>query len=482
MGTGILPNTNNEVIHRETRNSQRRSAREQKARETEEAKDEAAELKARIAALQEARRGSAAQSKELSQQLKTLKASSGSRSSEAAGLFARENSAAINAASQQRLLDTNTKSSVAVYQNTLKQQWDSLSGESQAAWNDRAEAEAGNVLSKCLLSLAADTLTISFRNQQEFIETMSMALQDLCQGGLLGDSEMILWYAFREVGNDDLRAGSIHAHSAHNQVRIGAGQEDLHSQYEKAWWHFADDSIPRNVPVNTSIPRNSADQPVFPAVDLNTVSMADMRTLLGDYFDQCWDHRGVDNKATLIPWEKLVSEPGKCCYFQNLSAIEVLTLAQCLLSTSSINSPTPFRFLDPEEELLVHSNPASPPESPPRQSLPPGSPPKSSASPAHNLQKSLSPPPPTIVEQAPKSPAFRRETRVVEQAGSNIDGGLAKKRRKIDNPAPVPNPTRKSERHKSAVSKKRSGGVAKRAKTTKWRGWVEVDSDVNELS
>ncbi|KAJ6528209.1 hypothetical protein B0H19DRAFT_1275003 [Mycena capillaripes] len=338
----------------------------------------------------------------------------------AAGLFARENSAAINAASQQRLLDTNTKSSVAVYQNTLKQQWDSLSGESQAAWNDRAEAEAGNVLSKCLLSLAADTLKISFRNQQEFIETMSMALQDLCQGGLLGDSEMILWYAFREVGNDDLRAGTIHAHSAHNQVRFGAGQEDLHSQYEKAWWHFADDSIPRNVPVNTSIPRNSADQPVFPAVDLNTVSMADMRTLLGDYFDQCWAHRGVDNKATLIPWEKLVSEPGKyhdtqglsikLNHPQNLSAIEVLTLAQCLLSTSSINSPTPFRFLDPEEELLVHSNPASPPESPPRQSLPPGSPPKSSASPAHNLQKSLSPPPPTIVEQAPKSPAFRRET------------------------------------------------------------------------
>lgn len=46
-----------------------------------------------------------------------------------------------------------------------------------------------------------------FRNQQEFVETMSLALQDLCQGGLLGNSEMVLWYAFREVGNDDLLAG-----------------------------------------------------------------------------------------------------------------------------------------------------------------------------------------------------------------------------------------------------------------------------------
>jgi hypothetical protein len=61
-------------------------------------------------------------------------------------LFAQENSDTLSAAVQQRLRDTNNKSPAGVYQNVLKERWDSLNGEEQAGWNTRAEAEADNIL------------------------------------------------------------------------------------------------------------------------------------------------------------------------------------------------------------------------------------------------------------------------------------------------------------------------------------------------
>lgn len=60
-------------------------------------------------------------------------------------LFAQENSESLTAASKQRVDDTDHKSLAAVYQIILKERWDSLTGEEQASWNDRAELEAGNI-------------------------------------------------------------------------------------------------------------------------------------------------------------------------------------------------------------------------------------------------------------------------------------------------------------------------------------------------
>ncbi|KAJ7807925.1 hypothetical protein B0H14DRAFT_3763583 [Mycena olivaceomarginata] len=272
--------------------------------------------------------------------------------------FAKENSESITAAAHQRLLDTDNKSLAAVYQNVLKERWDSLSGEEQLDWNERAEKEAGD----------------TSQNQREFVETMSLALQDLCQGGLIGDAEMVLWYSFREVGNGDLMAGSIHSHSVHNDTNFGVGL-DFHAEYQNAWWDFCDHSIPSHVVPNPLVPRNAAGQPVFPSIDVNTVKIAEVRTLLSDYFDQCWAHRAVGGRATSIPWDKIVSDPAayydteafrmKLDHPQNLSAVQVLTLTQELLSTSSIDSPGPFCFLEleppsPPPSILKHNNSAPP--------------------------------------------------------------------------------------------------------------------------
>ncbi|KAJ7790511.1 hypothetical protein B0H14DRAFT_3891150 [Mycena olivaceomarginata] len=262
--------------------------------------------------------------------------------------FAKENSESITAAAHQRLLDTNNKSLAAVYQNVLKERWDSLSGEEQLDWNERAEKEAGD----------------TSQNQREFVETMSLALRDLCQGGLVGDAEMVLWYSFREVGNGDLMAGSIHSHSVRNDTNFGVGL-DFHAEYQNAWWDFCDHSIPSHVVPNPLVPRNAAGQPVFPSIDVNTVKIAEVRTLLSDYFDQCWAHRAVGGQATSIPWDKIVSNPAayydteafrmKLDHPQNLSAVQVLTLTQELLSTSLIDSPAPFCFLELEPPSLPPS-------------------------------------------------------------------------------------------------------------------------------
>ncbi|KAJ7827419.1 hypothetical protein B0H13DRAFT_1917662, partial [Mycena leptocephala] len=220
-------------------------------------------------------------------------------------LFAQENSDTLSAAVQQRLCDTDSKSTAGVYQNVLKERWDSLSSEEQTGWNTRAEAEAGNII----------------RNQHEFVETMSLALRDLCQGGLLGDSEMVLWYAFREAGNEDLMAGSIHGHSAHNQIRFGVGQDDLHTQYEKAWWDFADNSIPR---------LSSGTYPAFHRSELD--------------FDGRHVSSHDSRQGSQYPMEDIVTSSQK--YYdgqslsialdhpQNLSGVQILTLAQGLLATS----------------------------------------------------------------------------------------------------------------------------------------------------
>lgn len=46
------------------------------------------------------------------------------------------------------------------------------------------------------------------RNQEEFPDTLQLALRDLCQGNFLGEAEMVLFYAFRDPESGDLLAGT----------------------------------------------------------------------------------------------------------------------------------------------------------------------------------------------------------------------------------------------------------------------------------
>ncbi|KAJ7214185.1 hypothetical protein C8J57DRAFT_1255810 [Mycena rebaudengoi] len=131
-------------------------------------------------------------------------------------LFAQENYDAIIASSKQRAEDTGNRSPAAVYQNVLKEQWDSLNGD--------------------------DT---------------------------------------------------------HNGLYFGGTREELQLNYGTPWSKFAEDVIPRPLILNTSIPRNSSNHPVFPAVDLEKVVIADLRVLVSDYFDECWGKYCVASAVAL---------------------------------------------------------------------------------------------------------------------------------------------------------------------------------------
>jgi hypothetical protein len=113
-------------------------------------------------------------------------------------LFACDNHQSISAPVQQHSLDTGDKNSATVCQTILNEKWELLSGEGQSVWNDMSEAEAGDVGKYALVSRKSDTNPFNTRNQQEFSIYMNLALRDLCQGKVLGDAEMLLFYGFRE--------------------------------------------------------------------------------------------------------------------------------------------------------------------------------------------------------------------------------------------------------------------------------------------
>ncbi|KAJ6600923.1 hypothetical protein B0H10DRAFT_1958533 [Mycena sp. CBHHK59/15] len=154
-------------------------------------------------------------------------------------LFSQENHDEISSAAKQRALDTGNNNPGLLYQNILKERWDGLSGAEQSDWNDRADAEAGDVK---LITLP--WLNPPSRNQEEFPMYISSALLNLCEGKILGDAEMVLFYAFCESGTGDLVAGTVHGHSGHNQLNFGGSREELQLSYGKPWSDFAEDVIP----------------------------------------------------------------------------------------------------------------------------------------------------------------------------------------------------------------------------------------------
>ncbi|KAJ7870592.1 hypothetical protein B0H14DRAFT_2571177 [Mycena olivaceomarginata] len=104
-----------------------------------------------------------------------------------------------------------------------------------------------------------------------------------------------------------------------------------------------------------------------------------------------------------IPWAEIVSTPAQhydtsgnffsitLAHPQNLSVVEVVALAESLLSTSVIDSPTPFRFLEAEGTTLVPPTPSTPllPLLPVIQAPPPA---------GEIAPPPLPPPPPKLLE------------------------------------------------------------------------------------
>ncbi|KAJ7788901.1 hypothetical protein B0H14DRAFT_3892183 [Mycena olivaceomarginata] len=55
---------------------------------------------------------------------------------------------------------------------------------------------------------------------------MHRALAELCQGGLLGDAEVLMFYTWRD-SRSDIATGTLHGHSTHNSQNFDGTDGEL---------------------------------------------------------------------------------------------------------------------------------------------------------------------------------------------------------------------------------------------------------------
>ncbi|KAJ7933557.1 hypothetical protein B0H13DRAFT_1856059 [Mycena leptocephala] len=235
-------------------------------------------------------------------------------------LFARDFHDEIGAIAAQRVADTSINAAAA-HQIVLKEMWDALSAEEKSDWDSQAEDEAADVES----------------NQKEFSTNIHLALRSLCQGGLLGDAEMILFYGFRDTKNGDLLAGTV--------VQVAE------SVIPRGWRNIqlsgcADRYLRPGSLTLASVTVDEDGTVNFPSVDLDNTPVANIRV----FSKTIWKNAGTMNTVkTLILGE----------FFNSICPSE------------------PFHFV---EEITTVALPPTPPPPPPP--------------PAHNLDI---PPPPSPV-------------------------------------------------------------------------------------
>ncbi|KAJ7429372.1 hypothetical protein B0H11DRAFT_2145763 [Mycena galericulata] len=259
--------------------------------------------------------------------------------------FARDNNASIHSEASTRLASAGGVGTLgALYQTVLKEKWNALDEDSKEGWQSKAEKFAGNIE----------------QNQKDFCLGMQSALGDLCQGGLLGDAEVLMFYAFRDA-KGDLDTGTVHAHSIHNKINFGGTKEELWHSYGQPWYQFAENAIPRHSQakaLSLSIPLNTNGAPVFPSIDTGTVAVMDVRYLLVEYF-KAFSVAPTDP----IPWDDVATAP-HLFYDTTIfrfpvplcspSNVHVLQVAEFLNSTSSFASTSPVVF-----KLEPHKNSTS---------------------------------------------------------------------------------------------------------------------------
>lgn len=122
-------------------------------------------------------------------------------------LFARLMKDKVAAISKQHVADTGVNEAAA-YQRVLKELWDACSPDEKADWEGKAEDECGDVATYVPSFLSVPYSPLPRRNKKEFASNIHQALRSLCQDGLLGDAEMVLFYAFRDEDSGDLLAGT----------------------------------------------------------------------------------------------------------------------------------------------------------------------------------------------------------------------------------------------------------------------------------
>ncbi|KAJ6524943.1 hypothetical protein B0H19DRAFT_1085066 [Mycena capillaripes] len=394
-------------------------------------------------------------------------------------LFARDFHDEIGAIATQRVADTGINAAAA-HQIVLKEMWDALSAEEKSDWDSQAEDEAADV----------ESGNEDRRNQKEFSTSIHLALRSLCQGGFLGDAEMILFYGFRDTRNGDLLAGTVHGHSKHNKTHFGG--DALEQTYGIPWSKFAESAIPHTSgpPVSTSASATVDEDGTvnFPSVDLDNTPVANVRVLLEDYLEQCWIHRTLGTPNELpVPWEDICAEPGK--FYddqkfvfptplknpQTMNTVETLILGEFF---NSIRPSETFHFIG---EITTAALPPSPPPAHNLDIHPPSSPMPTVTCRGRTPTPPSTHPPRQFQGQnttRPKKQSRNRESEK-EKEGEKKRKQLRKDTAETGS-TPVPDPpVRRSSRttaQKPGTSAKSAPKARQRSNKTKKQGWKQVFS------
>ncbi|KAJ7136194.1 hypothetical protein C8R46DRAFT_1047646 [Mycena filopes] len=393
-------------------------------------------------------------------------------------LFARDLHSDIVTGSKQRVADEGTNEAAA-YQIVLKTMWDELDDEQRADWEAKAEDECGDVA----------------LNQKEFDGNIFLALRGLCEGGLFGDAEMLLLYAF-------LHSHSVHAHSVHNEVNFGG--EEFTETYGLPWSKFAEHVIPRPPKHQVTIITLNDGAVIFPRIDLDTIPLGSLRYLLGEYLQMCW---------------KLASNPTKFYDTETfvfplpLRSPDTFNSAETLMFGEFLTSMDPSVVFHFRADMVHSPRPSRSPSPIPEQSMPiPPPPPLRSVSLGHEKLPPVSPPPTPIPTPHPVSPIHRqlalgslsskdhssgtsggaankankrkRQSNRGTGDGKNAgeDSGKPKKKSKtkavaVDNQGESAGVRRSSrvvpKADNKALTSDQADGATK--KKQRWKGWVEVE-------
>ncbi|KAJ7303094.1 hypothetical protein DFH08DRAFT_825945 [Mycena albidolilacea] len=263
-------------------------------------------------------------------------------------LFARESHNDIHKRSAQRITDTGVNEAVA-YQVVLKEMWDGLSTEEKSDWDSQAEDETGDIE----------------LNQKEFSTNIHLALKSLCQGGLIGDAEMILFYGFRNLAvfMDIPNTTKPTLVAMIWRVPMAYHEPSLWTVYCPTLTRYSinSESIYNTLgpvfPTSASVIVDVNGVVNFPPVDVEKIPVAELRVLLEDYLKKCWGnmfHRTLGKANELpVPWDETASDPSKFYdnqkftlplglkFPQTMNSVETLMLGEFF---NSIRDSVPFHF------------------------------------------------------------------------------------------------------------------------------------------
>ncbi|KAJ7825784.1 hypothetical protein B0H13DRAFT_2374799 [Mycena leptocephala] len=268
-----------------------------------------------------------------------------------------------------------------------------LSADEKSDWDVKAEDECGDVK----------------MNQEDFSTYIHQALRGLCQSGIIGDAEILLFYAFREPEVGDLKAGTIHGHSKHNKTHFGG--DELELTYGVPWAKFADNVIPRPMVCDSPYPITvTEDGVVFPSIELDQIPPATLRHLLEEF--KCW-RVPCSLQGGTIPWDQIVLNPAnfydteKFSFPFALKEPQTFTTFDTLAIAEFLNSPNSAGF-------HFKNQPAVQPDcaiSPPLESPPPSIRDNVNPSPLQELPPPTLPaesPPPILASPSPQPPETTR--------------------------------------------------------------------------